>query len=316
MLLAALVASSVVEATALGVAEAQVQDGDGKQGPEAPTPIDAYRLHMDNGVKLFADRNYAAAIVEFQAAYKERPRASPLTNVALCYKAQFKYARAIATLKEALDKHGDTMDPADKQAAQDAVGEMERLLGFVTVRVTPPEAVVLVDGEQQPSEGGRLALGPGIHHVSARLDGWTPPPDKEIAIASGEQRELEIVLTKSAAPSAAERREPTRYSTPMMVTGLVVGSVGVLAAGGGVLIWGSADKQGQDSCEGQDPTNCQTKDDLKRGGIALAIAGAVGIAIGLPLFVVGSGPPDKPKAPPKKAALYVGPGSITARVAF
>ena len=36
---------------------------------------DPYKRHMDNGVRLYTDRNYAAAVVEFQAAYDARPSA-------------------------------------------------------------------------------------------------------------------------------------------------------------------------------------------------------------------------------------------------
>src|SRR5262249_16357848 len=77
----------------------------------------AYKEHMDNGVKLYADQNYEGALVEFKAAYKARPKASPLTNIALCYKSLFKYPKAIAALEKATTEHGDEMDPADKQAA-------------------------------------------------------------------------------------------------------------------------------------------------------------------------------------------------------
>src|SRR6185503_15191403 len=60
---------------------------------------DAYRLHMDNGVKLYQDKNFAAAIAEFEAAYKARPKASPLMNISLCYKSVFAYPKAIAALE-------------------------------------------------------------------------------------------------------------------------------------------------------------------------------------------------------------------------
>jgi len=67
-------------------------------GPAAAQP-DPYRQHMDNGIKLFHDGNFEAALVEFEAAYKARPKASPLLNIALCQKARFRYPKAIAALE-------------------------------------------------------------------------------------------------------------------------------------------------------------------------------------------------------------------------
>ena len=59
---------------------------------------DLYRQHMDVGISFYEQRNYAAAIAEFEEAYKARPKASPLVNLALCYKAQFAYTKAIRAL--------------------------------------------------------------------------------------------------------------------------------------------------------------------------------------------------------------------------
>src|SRR5262249_1681187 len=78
---------------------------------------EAYKEHMENGVKLFNDKNYSAALMEFRAAYQAKPKANPLLNIALCYKAQFNYPKAIQTLEQALRDHASTMEPADKAAA-------------------------------------------------------------------------------------------------------------------------------------------------------------------------------------------------------
>ena len=120
------------------------QPGPGSS-PDAAT--DAYRQHMDNGVKLYQDKNYAAAIAEFDAAYKLRPRASPLVNISLCQKGLFNYPKAIAALETALGKHADSMSEADKSAAAETVKDMRALLAQVTIELSPANATVSVDGE-------------------------------------------------------------------------------------------------------------------------------------------------------------------------
>ena len=158
---------------------------------------DPYKQHMENGVKLFQDKNYQAALVEFEAAYKVRPKARPLFNVALCQKALFRYPRAIAALELALARHRDTMDQGDEGSARRAIEEMRALLARITVQLTPPHATLMIDGEEQPvsSEGTRVVeLGPGTHRIGARAEGFASV-DEAVTVVSGEvDRTLSIAL--------------------------------------------------------------------------------------------------------------------------
>lgn len=166
----------------------------------APAPAlaqaDEYKQRMDKGVKLFQDKNFEAAIVEFRAAYNVRPKASPLVNISLCYKSLFDYPKAIAALEEALAKHSDTMDEATKKAAESAITEMRDLLAYVTLKVTPKEATISIDGEDQPASITEkpVPLGPGPHRISARADGHATA-EQTITLASGEKdRSVQIAL--------------------------------------------------------------------------------------------------------------------------
>lgn len=151
---------------------------------------------MENGIKLFQDRNYRAAIVEFEAAYKERPKASPLFNIALAEKALFNYPRAIAALERALAHHRDTMDEGDEKTARSAIEEMRALLAHLTIEISPPTATLLIDGEEQPpaSSATRVVeLGPGVHRISARADGYKSA-EQSVKLVSG-QRDQKVKLT-------------------------------------------------------------------------------------------------------------------------
>lgn len=139
-----------------------------------PSSADSYKQHMSNGVKLYNDGNFGAAIAEFEAAYAERPRASPLVNLALCHKSLFHYPKAIAALERALEHHGDTMEAEDRTAAETAIREMRALLGYITVEVTPSHAVVYVDDEPLApgAKDKPVPLGPGKHRIVARAEGY------------------------------------------------------------------------------------------------------------------------------------------------
>src|SRR5262249_17820800 len=138
--LAALVAMTLALAAPVSSALAQQPQG----WADAASP--EYKQHMDNGVKLYQDKNYEAAIAEFTAAYRVKAKASPLLNISLCHKALFQYPKAIEALETALSKHGDTMEASDKKAAQDAIAEMRALLAYGKVEVRPPNAIASLDG--------------------------------------------------------------------------------------------------------------------------------------------------------------------------
>lgn len=149
---------------------------------------DEYKQRMDKGVKLYLDKNYEAAIVEFKAAYNARPKGSPLVNISLCYKSLFDYPKAILALEEALAKHSDTMDEPTKKAAQDAIVEMRDLLAYVTVQVSPAQATLTIDGEDLPASALKapIPLGPGPHRIIARAEGHASA-EESVTLASGEK---------------------------------------------------------------------------------------------------------------------------------
>lgn len=160
-------------ALAFAARESAALAADDPKGESAPLSA-SYKRHMANGVKLYNDGNFAAAIVEFEAAYAESPRASPLVNIALCHKSLFHYPKAIAALELALGKHANTMEPEDKAAAEHAIAEMRALLGTVKVELSPSHAVLLIDDEPLPPGAADkpISLGPGKHRIGARAEGY------------------------------------------------------------------------------------------------------------------------------------------------
>ncbi len=172
----------------------------------AGAQADQYKQHMEKGVKLYADHNWSAARVEFRAAYDARPGANPLVNIALCYKEMFRYPQAIAALQEALAKHGDVMVPADKKAAEDAIQEMQSLLGTLTLAVTPRDATILVDGDELPpgAVDKPLLLGPDAHRIVVRADGYKTE-ERNVNLASGRTEAVSIALVpdKGALPDTS-----------------------------------------------------------------------------------------------------------------
>jgi hypothetical protein len=163
----------------------------------AAAPVDDYRRHMDAGITLYNDRDYDAALVEFEAAYKDRPGPGPLLDIALCHKGRFDYPKAIEALETALARHGDAMRADDRKAAEGAIAEMRALLGHVTVELHPSHARLFIDDDLVPAEVARapVALGPGKHVLRAEADGYAPV-EQTITVVSGlHDRTVRLALT-------------------------------------------------------------------------------------------------------------------------
>ena len=181
--------------------------------PAALPPVaaaDTYKLHMENGVKLFEDCNYDAARAEFRAAYEARPRANPLINIALAYKAEFTTRRRFQALSTALAKHQDSMGAADIKAAEGELKDMRALLARVKLVVSPASAKVTIDGEALPASAldQPLPLGPGTHRIAASAEGFATIERASLWPAASRRR--------SRSSSSRTRDDPDRGADPRM----------------------------------------------------------------------------------------------------
>src|SRR5207248_332722 len=78
--------------------------------PDQPSgPEETSRRHFEQGVALYNEHNYEGALAEFQASYHDRAVASVLFNIALTYKAMFKYAEATEAMERFLREGGDSI---------------------------------------------------------------------------------------------------------------------------------------------------------------------------------------------------------------
>jgi len=53
-------------------------------GAESTVDVDGAQRHLHSGVTFFAERNYEAALVEFEASFERMPSASALQNIGIC----------------------------------------------------------------------------------------------------------------------------------------------------------------------------------------------------------------------------------------
>lgn len=180
---------------------------------EAPDARELARRHFRNGIKLYQDANYAGAMAEFEAAYRLKPTAGSLQNVALCQKALFRYAEAGETLEQLLLKHGSELDEGEQRAMREAMEELKSLVGSVLLKVSVPEARVTLNGRVLTAQELKnpIRLNVGEHTLSADAPGYAPFR-QSLRVASGSHAvPVEIKLRPTAGFLNITTRDPKAY---------------------------------------------------------------------------------------------------------
>jgi PEGA domain len=163
----------------------------------AQAPADEAKRHFTNGVHLFEDRNFAGALVEFEASFQMNPTAAALQNIAVCQKGLFRYAEAISTLERMLREFAAQLSADDKKAAEDAIREMSALLGTVVLQVTPADARVSINEAPVSQEALKspVRLAAGEYRLAVEAPGYARQ-ERVITVVSG-QKDRPIVITLS-----------------------------------------------------------------------------------------------------------------------
>src|SRR4051812_19747663 len=164
----------------------------------ADNGTDEAKRHFTNGVHLFEDRNFAGALVEFEASYQQNPTAVALQNIAVCQKGLFRYAEAISTLERMLQAFKAQLSLEDKKAAEEAIRDMNALLGTVVLKITPPDARVSVNDATLSPEALKspVRLAAGEYRVVAEAPGYARQ-ERMLRVVSGQ---VDLPLTIALTP--------------------------------------------------------------------------------------------------------------------
>jgi hypothetical protein len=190
---------------------AQAQPAETK-APDAPDPqtLEA-RRHFKSGTKLYRDGNYGGALAEFEEAYRLKPGAGSLQNVALSQKGLFRYSEAAATLEQLLAQHGSELSDGERQAVAEALAELKGLMASIKLRVQPESARVLLDGRPLSTSDwiAPIVLNVGEHTLSADAPGYTS--ERRVVRVAGGQRDVpvEVVLRCVAGFVEVTSNDPT-----------------------------------------------------------------------------------------------------------
>jgi PEGA domain len=174
----------------------------GTQAAAAADGTSEAKRHFEMGVRLAQDRNFASALVEFEASYQRNPTAAALQNIAVCQKNLFRYADAIATLERMLRDFSAQLSASDKRAAGDAIADMRALLGTIVIRTTPADARVTIDERAvSPDDLARpISLAAGQYRIAVEAPGYARA-EQTVSVVSGQKDvPVDVVLSPANGP--------------------------------------------------------------------------------------------------------------------
>lgn len=202
------------------------------------------RRHFRQGMVLYDERDYNGALAEFETAYRQSREPVALYQMGLTLRALFRYQEAIETLTRYLSHTAmDTRVTAEqRRTVEGLVAEMRSLMADITVRTTPPNATVKVNGRETARDvRGVLQLAAGDHEIEASAPDFMPE-SKRIRVVAGVAQALDFQLKVIPRDGVVEIRA-TRPGVMVRVDGVDKGTAPqrLTLPAGGHLIEGVAD---------------------------------------------------------------------------
>jgi hypothetical protein len=161
--------------------------------PDAPDggvadPVAEGKRHFIQGVALYNEMNYNAALAEFEAASRVHHQPVLRYNIGLCLKGLFRYSDAIDSLRWYLNEaSGDPkgITPQRKAEVEQMISEMKALLVELPLTIEPAGTNVIIDGRSVGTAPlPTLSLAAGHHVIELSAEGYKPAR-REIELAAG-----------------------------------------------------------------------------------------------------------------------------------
>jgi hypothetical protein len=308
--------------TSLGPLSAHAQSAD--TTAEAGD-VEQARKHFGQGLKLYKDGDFDAALVQFERAYAVKPNFKVLYNIAQCYFELHQYVEARDTLARYLKEGAGQIDAERQIKVETDVADLQRRIAHLTLKVNV--TTVYVDGKKigvtplsavvDVSEGQRTISVETADRGSKQ---------RVVRVGGGEDQVIDIQF---AAPSAApvttaapsnKTEAPRQQASSGLGAGFWVTGGLAVALGAGAGVTGYLALQAQDDRKKDLETFGVTRadlDDTRKRAKTFALttdilAGSAIVCAGVATVLLithdsGTG---------EQVGLGVGPGNVTLRGRF
>ena len=184
--------------------------------PPAATAAQAYDSLIEQAVQAYEAGRYAEARNTFRRAHALYPTSRTLRGIGMCAFNLGDYTDAIYQLEHALVESRKPLSGDQRAQTRALIAKAGARVGRFRLRLTPPEAVLRVDG--QPAlvlEGDELLVEAGQHEIEARAPGFLPARSS-VRVEGGDRTTLVLRLLRDDDPLAA-RPSPARVARESLV---------------------------------------------------------------------------------------------------
>jgi tetratricopeptide (TPR) repeat protein len=203
-----------------------------KQADATPSPAEPpeYRATIDRALEEYQLGNFQEARDQFARAHTLYPNARTLRGLGFTAFELRAYVEAVGQLEQAL---GSTVKPLEGQLRQETQDMLERARSYVgelSLQLTPPNAVVIVDGIRRAEADAVMRLDVGDHVIEVRAEGYLAER-RAVRVQGGQQQRLDVTLSKVALSSAPPISQDRRSEQPVYKRWWLWTVVGVVVAG-------------------------------------------------------------------------------------
>jgi hypothetical protein len=168
--------------------------------------------HFQRGVSLAARSEYAAALTEFEEAYRLAPAWQVLFNIGVVREKLGEPTLALEALDAYLAQGGAAV-PKDKRAVvEQELAALRKEVAELVVSVDGEPAAIEIDGQERKALP--IYVLPGRHRISARREGRAAQADVE---AHRGDRVVVALVIPEAPPPAPVVEEPAKPA-PVVLT--------------------------------------------------------------------------------------------------
>lgn len=222
-------------------AHAQGDEG-GATGGESLEVVQA-RKHFSQGLKLYKEGDFDAALVQFERAYAVKPNYKVLYNIAQSYFELRQYVEARDSLTRYLKDGADAIDAERRATVESDLSELQRRIAHLKLTVNVQGASVYVDGKKvgttpltqtvDVSEGQRTVAVESADRGSKQ---------RVVRLAGGEELTVDIAFDEPTKGAQATVSSSGRPLAPRTSSGLGAGfwvtGISALALGAGAGVTG------------------------------------------------------------------------------
>lgn len=278
------------------------------QEPVTPDAVKLADQRFSEALAMMDAKRYAEACALFEESQRLAPGGGTLLNLADCYEALGRLAKAHEVFSEAYEQALSAGNVARQEVAKRRREALVPRLAHVVVTVpeAPPGLTIELDGVELPSTSWAkpTAVDPGAHVLRASAPRRRVREIAVPALAAGATRTIEIppleVAPETQAPDGSEASW-TQTTDWQSVGAITSAAVGTLATVGGTLFALHSRSKHEESdryCDGDscsDPRGVEAMNDAITAGdraTACFVVAGVGLSVAGVLWFVRPFDPD------------------------